>query len=190
MKQNFQKMLDFVEKIVQKYQVGQDNVLFSAVLFSSRSKVKFDFNKYQTTNSLLKAIKEIKYPYGGTRTELGLYDIRTKIFTAKGGHRAGVPQILIVMTDGNAQYASSTKSQADKVKAMGVNVFSLGIGQKIADSQLRALATDDSKVFRVTNFDQLVNFIGSLAEKTCKGRLKITGVVSYCCQQLVFRKRG
>lgn len=166
---NFDKMLNFVEKVVQEYSVGPDDVLFATVLYSSRSTVKFDFNEYQTTNGVLKAIKAIIYPQGRTRTDLGLADIRMKIFTANGGHRAGIPKVLIVMTDGNANSAADTKREADLVKAEGINVFSIGIGTSISDVQLRELASDSEKVIRAANFDDLVKFIGSLAEQTCKG---------------------
>jgi uncharacterized protein YegL len=170
MKHNFAKMLDFVQKVVMTYPVGRDDVLFASVLYSSRSKVKFDFNQYLSKNALLKAIKGIVYPYGSTRTDLGLADVRTKLFTAEGGHRPGVPQVLIVMTDGNSNYPATTKIEADKLKSIGVNVFSIGIGKKIHDQQLQQIASDSKKVFRASNFDELVNFIGTLAEKTCRGK--------------------
>ncbi|XP_064624399.1 collagen alpha-1(XIV) chain-like isoform X2 [Lineus longissimus] len=164
---DFLIMLNFVEKVVTKYTIGQDAALIAAVLFSTRSTVKFDFTNYTTKNDLLKAIKGIRHPGGSTAIDLGLRDIRTKIFTATGGHRAGIPQVLVVMTDGRANSRLHLKAEADLVKAQGIDVFAFGIGNRTDDVLLQEIASDSSKVFRVHNFKLLVNFIGTLAQKIC-----------------------
>ena len=66
---------------------------------------------------------------------------------------------------------SATASEAAKLRAMGVTVFSIGVGSGAKMSELNAMATDpdNSHVFTVTNFNSLNTIKGTLAQKTCQG---------------------
>ena len=66
---------------------------------------------------------------------------------------------------------SATSSEAAKLRAAGVTVFSIGVGSGAKMSELNAMATnpDSSHVFTVTNFNSLSTIKGTLAQKTCEG---------------------
>ena len=71
---------------------------------------------------------------------------------------------------------SDTTSEAAKLRDAGVTVFSIGVGSGANEQELKAMATDpdDTHVFTVTDFTLLDNITGTLAQKTCQGKMSDT----------------
>ena len=76
---------------------------------------------------------------------------------------------------GQSSSASATSSEAAKLRAAGVTIFSIGVGSGAKLSELNAMATDPDKthVFTVTNFASLNTIKAGLAQKTCEGKIVI-----------------
>ena len=64
----FKTMLYFVKKIIQTFDIGQDNVRVGVVTYSGRAVLQFHLNKYSNMNQLLDAISRVKYLAGSTNT--------------------------------------------------------------------------------------------------------------------------
>lgn len=96
--------------------------------------------------------------------------IRTTSFLKQNGDRDGVPNIVIVITDGKSNVPVSTSAEADRLKIIAT-IFSIGIGSQVGYKELRAIATDEKHTFTVNNFDALVEIKQSLAIKTCEGNI-------------------
>ena len=60
---------------------------------------------------------------GGTITNTALKYVRQNSFQPLHGGRYGVPQILVVMTDGQSANPSGTKTEAGIIHATGIKVF-------------------------------------------------------------------
>ncbi|CAE1253248.1 COL6A [Acanthosepion pharaonis] len=160
-------MLNFVEQVIRTFDIGQDNVRVGVVTFSGRSVLQFHLNKYSNINQLLDAISKIKYLAGSTNTADALRYIRTTSFLKQNGDRNGVPNIVIVITDGKSNVPMSTSAEAAKLK-MIATIFSIGIGTQVGTKELKAIATDEKHIFTVNNFHALVEIKHSLAIKTCE----------------------
>ena len=72
------------------------------VSFSSSAKTEIMFSAKQNVKAIKASILNITYYAGSTRIDLGLEECRTKLFTAGGGMRSNVPQVLLVITDGRS----------------------------------------------------------------------------------------
>ena len=72
------------------------------VSFSSSAKTEILFSAEQSVKAIKASILNITYYAGSTRIDLGLRDCREKLFTAGGGMRSNVPQVLLVITDGRS----------------------------------------------------------------------------------------
>ena len=59
---------------------------------------------------------------GGTTTYTALRYVRQYSFQPQHGGRFGVPQILVVMTDGQSSSPTNTKSEAATLHATGIKV--------------------------------------------------------------------
>ena len=68
---------------------------------------------------------------------------------------------------------SDTTSEAAKLRDAGVTVFSIGVGSGANEQELKEMATDpdDTHVFTVADFTSLDNITGTLAQKTCQGKM-------------------
>ena len=60
------------------------------------------------------------------------------------------------------------------IKNKGVEVYSLGVGVAVNSEQLRQIASSDQNVFSSPTFQDLVNFVNPIVEKSCPIKGKTT----------------
>ena len=60
-----------------------------------------------------------RYTGGGTLTGPAITKMTTQSFTTAAGHRAGIPKIAVVVTDGRSNNPSDTAAAAQKARAAG-----------------------------------------------------------------------
>ena len=65
---NYNKMLDFVKDVVNQFDIGSNKIRVATEIFSDRTYVQFNFNKYMTKAPLTQAISNIPYKRGTTNT--------------------------------------------------------------------------------------------------------------------------
>ena len=65
---NYNKMLSFVKDVVNKFDIGSDKIRVATEIFSDRTYVQFNLNKYLTRGTLTNAISNIPYKRGTTNT--------------------------------------------------------------------------------------------------------------------------
>ncbi|CAI9721272.1 type VI, alpha [Octopus vulgaris] len=176
---DFNKMITFVKEMVKGFDVGKDKIRVAVSLFAGTGVEKFHLNKYSDKNALLSAIGAIHRISGNTNTADALTRARTITFTAGNGDRPKVPNIAIVITDGNSNNAQLTVKAANSLKATQAVVFSIGVGTNIRQSELQAIATGPgtSHVFTVTNFAALNTIKKELATKTCEAQKIIPTII-------------
>ena len=165
---NFLLMKGFAKHLVGKFSVARDQLRVGVVQYSSSSRVEFNLNRYSSAASVYKAIDNIRYKRGYTRTDLALKDAYNMV-TRYG--RKTTPNLIIVVTDGNSTKPSLTLSMAKYVHSKKLPVFALGIGKGIGVSELKAIASDpdSSYMFQVKSFKSLESVIKPMAAAACKG---------------------
>ncbi|XP_060600216.1 uncharacterized protein LOC132753729 isoform X4 [Ruditapes philippinarum] len=166
---NYNKMLKFVRDVSSKFDVGPDKVRIGTEIYSDRTYIQFNLNKYQDGASLDKAIANIPYKRGTTNTGQALKDAYTKMLTVGNGDRPNVPNVVIVVTDGQSTNRPSTLAEAKNLQATGAQVFTVGVGSGVDKSELNAVATDpdNTHVLTVTDFSKLQQITASLNNKAC-----------------------
>ncbi|XP_061197993.1 uncharacterized protein LOC133206079 [Saccostrea echinata] len=168
-KPNFDKMINFVKDMVRNFDIGPNKIRIGVETFSSRPYQEFQLNSHMDKASLLSALDKITYKSGGTNTGDALNTMYSKMFTAANGDRSNVPNIAIVLTDGNSNNHPKTVKEANNAHKSGINVFSIGIGSGISKSELNDIASDpdSAHVMTITNFNQLQQIQGAFQAKTC-----------------------
>lgn len=164
-KGNFRKCLDFVKSLTRAFVISPTETRVGVILFSSRSELQFNFKTYSTQDDIEKAIDAIQYPRNLTFTGLALTMAQDKLFNDA---RAGVPHVLVVLTDGRA-YDDVVKPSQELKKA-GVIIFAFGLGKNYNLDQLKAIATEGN-VF-TADFPDMMNIITAMQEKLCKGKVQ------------------
>eukprot|EP00111_Clytia_hemisphaerica_P023393 TCONS_00068905-protein len=176
---NFQKILQFVAKIVDAFDIRPNGTHVGVIYYSDDAKLAFNFNKFEgdalNRENVVNEINKIVVTEGQTRIDLALKKAKEELFTEAGGMRPDKPKIVLVMTDGRQTKGEDAPDAVDlhiasrPLKDLGVQIFSLGIGKNYDIGELLDIASDDASVFRSSDVDELVSIVASITEQTCKG---------------------
>uniref|UniRef100_A0A3Q3IQW3 VWFA domain-containing protein n=1 Tax=Monopterus albus TaxID=43700 RepID=A0A3Q3IQW3_MONAL len=164
----FRSMQRFMSAIVNQTTVGEDLTHFGVILYSTNPNSVFTLKKHYSKPEVLKAIEALKSPYGDTYTGRALtYSIQ--YFDLKYGGRAQdqVPQILMVITGGDATDSYSLAAPSKALRDKGITVFSIGV-EGANKTQLQIMASGDtSRVFYVDNFNALETLYKNITHVLC-----------------------
>ena len=170
---NWNLVLNFVIRIVSdpRFPIGSgpDQFQFGVVVYSTFARVEFNLRAHSTLSSLVAAIQAIRYDRGRTNIAHGLEFAREYIFGSPGGgNRQGIPDILILITDGIPNEREiDTINQANRTKDAGIFIISVGITDNINEAELITISSNNIAL-TVADFDALDNMLDSLAGSTCE----------------------
>ncbi|XP_017569855.2 collagen alpha-6(VI) chain isoform X1 [Pygocentrus nattereri] len=152
---DFESMKDFMNLVVNSTQVGQDNVRFCSIVYSDAPESKFPLNLYSSKREVNEAIGGIKAPGGNTYTARALqYSLAYFDQTNGGRAKRGIPQMMFVITDGEATDKGELPKRAEELQNHGISVYGIGVAEaKI--SELKVITKDEKKVFHVNDYDAL-----------------------------------
>uniref|UniRef100_A0AAQ4PDQ4 VWFA domain-containing protein n=1 Tax=Gasterosteus aculeatus aculeatus TaxID=481459 RepID=A0AAQ4PDQ4_GASAC len=149
----FPAVRDFVEKVVEKLNVGERKDRVSVVQYSRD--VEFYLNTYGTKVQILDVVKGLRHKGGRPlNTGAALQYLRDNVFTASAGSRRleGAPQVLILLSGGRS--SDSVDAAASALKQLGVMTFA--IGTRGSDSrELQKISHDDNSAVSVSDFTDL-----------------------------------
>jgi len=167
---NWAYILGFAASIVGSFPIGADQTRIGIVKFSTAPKVEFYMDRYTNRNDMLTAIKNLQHEGGETNIAGGLRLARTDLFSTSHGARNNVPKIAILMTDGFANIdARQTIPQANLTKAAGVNIFTVGMTDKVDVNQLKSISSypPETHFFYVSDFSKLSTIFDDLIQRSC-----------------------
>ncbi|KAF5905696.1 collagen alpha-6(VI) chain-like, partial [Clarias magur] len=163
----FDSMKFFMNSVVNTTHVGKDNVRLCTILYSNTPKIKFPLNRYYSKQELRDAINDLKHEGGDTYTASALHYSLDYFSEANGGRRTKrVPQMLFVITDGEATDRHYLSEPADKLQELGVNVYGVGVAGAKTD-ELEIITKDKSKVFHVDDFKALKTLQKNISSVIC-----------------------
>ncbi|XP_062266177.1 collagen alpha-1(XIV) chain isoform X1 [Platichthys flesus] len=172
--ESFLKIIRFLSSTTGALDViGPDGTQVAMVQFSDDARTEFKLNSYGDKERLLDAINRISYKGGNTKTGRAIQHVKDKIFTVEGGVRRGIPNVLVVLTDGRSQ--DDVNKVSKEMQMEGYIVFAIGFSD--ADyGELVSIASSpsDRHVFFVDDLDafkkieeKLVTFVCEAATATC-----------------------
>lgn len=166
--QNFQQIREFLSFLVQNFEVARDRIRIGLVQYSDTPRTEFSLNTFQKKEEILNYIQNLRYKSGGTYTGLGLEFMLEQHFVEKAGSRAqqNVPQIAVVITDGDSQ--DEVESHAQELKDRGIKIFAIGI-ENAREKLLRQIANEpyDQHVYSVSDFAALQGISQSVIRELC-----------------------
>ena len=100
--EHFKKVNKFLEKFVAQFDIAADETHIGMLTYSTGTTLLHSPTdpKYQSVAAQEEAARNIKYPGGGTRTDKALVKANEWFFNADAD-RKNIPNVLIVLTDGN-----------------------------------------------------------------------------------------
>ncbi|KAM6968128.1 collagen alpha-6(VI) chain [Aplochiton taeniatus] len=164
----FMSMLKFMISVVNHTTVGENQVRFGLIRFSTEPQSIFTLNQYYSRREVRSAIDALEEPEGDTFTGKALAYSLPYFDAAHGGRRAlKVPQVLMVITDGEATDRYSLDTPAKELRNNGISVFSIGVGNASRDELELIAGGDQSKVFYVGNFTALETLYKNISNVLC-----------------------
>uniref|UniRef100_A0A8C5YFR0 VWFA domain-containing protein n=1 Tax=Microcebus murinus TaxID=30608 RepID=A0A8C5YFR0_MICMU len=161
--QEFDKMKEFMEKIVNRSNIGADKIQIGLLQFSSTPQEEFRLNQYSSREDICIAISKVQQMNEGTCTGRALNFTLPFFYSSRGG-RPSVHQYLIVITDGAAHDNVAIPAKALRDKK--ITIFAIGVGQAQI-SQLLEITNDRDKVYHEQNFESLENLEKDILYKAC-----------------------
>ncbi|XP_010624428.1 collagen alpha-3(VI) chain isoform X2 [Fukomys damarensis] len=159
-KEHFQLVQEFLYDVIESLAVGENDFHFALVRYNGDLHTEFLFNTYRTKQEVLFHISNMSYLGTSNQTGKGLENIIQKHLTEAAGSRAGagVPQVIIVLTNGRLEDALPSVD----FRAAGLNVFAVGV-EDADEGALREIASEPlhMHVFNLENFTSLRDIVGN-----------------------------
>uniref|UniRef100_A0A8C7Z0S6 Collagen alpha-1(VII) chain n=1 Tax=Oryzias sinensis TaxID=183150 RepID=A0A8C7Z0S6_9TELE len=163
---NFIKMRDFMFRMATYFPViGPQGTQIAVVHYSDEPRVEFRLSDFKDRNSVLRAIRGLRYVGGNTKTGKGIGYVLQELFQESLGMRQSVPHVLVLITDGRAQDDVVLPSKI--ARALGVSVLAVGVSNAdIEELNKIAAPTSYKNIFYSPTFDDFHSiereFINSL----------------------------
>ena len=169
---NWELLLNFMVTMVDKLNIGLNQVRIGVVKFSTDAESVFHLNKYTDKNSLKAAIRGISYLGGHTNTAGGIRIMHDVEFTSQNGDRPGVPNIAIVVADGvSTRDEANTIPEAIRARSDRIKIYSVGITSGVKEAELRDISSSphekDKNYFMAPNFQNLDRVAVAITSDAC-----------------------
>ncbi|XP_054451751.1 collagen alpha-6(VI) chain [Pteronotus mesoamericanus] len=160
-------MKDFMIDLVKKANVGKNQVRFGAMKYADNPEVLFYLDNLNTKSEIISVLQHDSVKGGDTYTAkaLGFSD---HMFTEARGSRMhqGVPQVLIVITDGESHDSKQLNATAEALRNKGILVLAVGIAGA-RPVELLAMAGSPDKYFFVETFGGLKGIFSNVSASVC-----------------------
>uniref|UniRef100_A0A8C2LCS2 VWFA domain-containing protein n=1 Tax=Cricetulus griseus TaxID=10029 RepID=A0A8C2LCS2_CRIGR len=165
--QEYNIMKDFMISLVKKADVGKNQVRFGALKYADDPEVLFYLDELATKSEVISVIQKDQ-PMGGNTYTAEALAFSDHMFTEARGSRLhkGVPQVLIVITDGESHDADKLNATAKALRDKGILVLAVGIAG--ANTwELLAMAGSSDKYYFVETFGGLKGIFSDVSASVC-----------------------
>ncbi|XP_078580606.1 uncharacterized protein LOC144864418 isoform X3 [Branchiostoma floridae x Branchiostoma japonicum] len=163
---NFKLVKSFTERMANNFDISPNSTRVGVVQYSNFPGTEFSLNTFTDKAAVLDAISKINYNGGSTFTGAAIDFVRNNEFTSVNGDRDDVPNILIVITDGNPN--DDVSGPAISANNAGITTYAVGIGSNVDQANLvQMTAGRPGRVLQAADFTDLTTVVGTLQENVC-----------------------
>lgn len=167
-KAHFKSVKHFALNIVNDFDVADNATRIGVITFSTYPMLRLQPGIINDKLQILNYINNLMYYTGTRETDRALELLRNEV---SSDYRPETPNIAVLITDGISTNSFLTMRAADELKQSGVEVFVVGVGDKIDVKELGYISSDrKNNVFMVSNYEELdlSSFEGVVARAICK----------------------
>ena len=107
---NFNLTQSFLSQLVGYLDIDSGNTRLGLVTYSTSVTTHFNLDVHLSVTAVQSAISSLTYSSGGsTNTHAALAHVRTSVLTSAAGDRGDVPNVVVLLTDGQSSNPSSTE---------------------------------------------------------------------------------
>ncbi|XP_030295316.1 collagen alpha-1(VII) chain isoform X2 [Sparus aurata] len=168
---NFMKMKDFIFRVATYFPVISSQATQIAVVhYSDEPRIEFRLNDFKDRNSVLRALRALRYVGGNTRTGKGISYVLQELFQESLGMRQDVAHVLVLITDGRAQ--DNVQPPSRIARALGVSVLAVGVSNAdIEELNKIAAPTSYKNIFYSPTFDDFPSIEREFIKSICSEEL-------------------
>lgn len=96
---NFRTLLQFVANVSKEFEISDTDTRIGAVQYTYEQRLEFGFDKYNSKNDILSAIRRVGYWSGGTSTGAAIQYALEQLFKKSKPNKR---KIMILITDGRS----------------------------------------------------------------------------------------
>jgi len=162
---NYAIGMQFVQNLIDSLVIGEANTKVTIAQFSRETTTYCVFSNDRTVvNSAINSCANDQ-DRGTTHTSFAIETMMGHMVT---NGRVGVPQVMIVMTDGRAS-GGLDDDVIDDMHAAGIIAFAIGIGSGADQAELAEIASDPDNEFMYSleNFDDLAGIHPGITQAIC-----------------------
>uniref|UniRef100_A0A8C5KDP2 Collagen, type VI, alpha 6 n=1 Tax=Jaculus jaculus TaxID=51337 RepID=A0A8C5KDP2_JACJA len=165
--QEYSIMKEFMIGLVKKADVGRNRVRFGALKYADDPEVLFYLDDLGTKLEVMSVLQNDQ-PLGGNTYTAEALAFSDHMFTEARGSRLhkGVPQVLIVITDGESHDAEKLNATAGALRDKGILVLAVGIAGANQE-ELLAMAGSSDKYYFVETFGGLRGIFSDVSASVC-----------------------
>lgn len=130
---NVIKELDFVGEVITAFDLGKDQVRTGMMTFATNTELLFKLDDFKTKKEIAEILYDrknlVKYRWKGGNTNIGkaLRLLMDGGLSTSHGSRADVPQIAVIITDGNSNDRADFDSALLELRKKNLIVFAIGM---------------------------------------------------------------
>lgn len=162
----------FLKTLATAFGISADGSRAGVVTFSYYTEHSIKLNDYTDATSFNEAVDKIPLMGSTTRIDKALRLTQKEMFSFANGARAGVPKLLILLTDGSQTQDAGAEHPGDVAEELrkdGVNILVVGIGKGVNNTELNHIAGSEANAFTADSFDELVagDFVRQIKDTSC-----------------------
>jgi len=162
---DWDKALQFTNKLVNGFNVSSDQVEIAVVQFSESARTEIGLS--DDAAAIHTAVSNMNQMQLNTNTHAGFQQAKS-IFDNQGRPTAN-GKLMIFLTDGNQNEGFPAKAESDKLKASGVTIFGIGVGNQIDKRKIEEWVTTPASghYFPVKSFSSLETILQKIIKASC-----------------------
>lgn len=182
LRNEYDKEKNFLKAIAGTFGISQTGSRAGVVTFSYYTEHSIKLNDHTDLSSFNSAVDKIPLMGSTTRIDKALRLSQSEMFTLANGARAGIPKILILLTDGSQTQDAGAEEPgdiADELRKDGINLLVIGIGKGVNVTELDHMAGGDGKAFTAASFDELIgiDFLKKIKSTSCESGIFLRAVL-------------
>ena len=153
--------------LVDKLNIGEGNGRMGMLVYSSTIATMVEPST--DTAYLKEHAMNLPHPRDGTDTAIGIKTM-TEIFGV--ARRPGVPQIGVVITDGESKRPAETAREARIARDLGITMYAVGVGISnfTNSSDLYSIASSRANILSVNSFELLAARLQDVVQLVCPSK--------------------
>lgn len=157
---DFEVMRDFVRSLTGSFNIGPRDANVGIIQFSTTAELYVGLS--DDPNEVNAAVDNMT-KFGAATNIAAAIDLAQEQFITR---RAGIPRVIIVLTDGLHNEAGNPVVSADRARAAGTAVFGVAVGG-VDFNELSQISGGDQNVITVSGFSGLNTILDILLNSTC-----------------------